>query len=140
VVGLAPRALRRAFTMREFRRLTSAVRLADLPTGEVRAAGEHLVAAAWRTRAAGRVVPAALDDLTDPIEQGRDKFEACAAVIDDALSGPMSLLARACRAWQAVPAPRRTTDAPAPRPDPGRSPQVVHGAPARPGGVGTAAG
>ncbi|WP_261555571.1 protein-tyrosine-phosphatase [Frankia tisae] len=105
VVALAPRALRRTFTLREFGRLTSGVRLADLPPGEPRMAGEYLTAAAWRVRAAGRVVPASLDDLADPLEGGRDAFEACARMIDEALSGPLALLAEACRAEPAVRAP-----------------------------------
>jgi protein-tyrosine phosphatase len=109
VVGIAPRALRRTYTMREFGRLTCAVRRADLPTGQVRPAGEFLASAAWAARCAGRVVPASLDNLTDPVEQGRTKFETCAAMIEDALSTPMSLLAQACRARQAVPRPRRAT-------------------------------
>jgi protein-tyrosine phosphatase len=109
VVGLAPRALRRTYTMREFGRLTSAVRPADIPIGEVRPACEFLVSAAWDARCAGRVVPASLDDLSDPIKEGRTEFETCAAMIEDALSAPMSLLAQACRAWQAVPRPRRAT-------------------------------
>ncbi|WP_261567626.1 protein-tyrosine-phosphatase [Frankia gtarii] len=95
VVALAPRALRRTFTVREFGRLTSGVRLADLPPGEPRLAGEYLTAAAWRARGAGHAVPASSDNLTDPLEGGREAFEACVRMIDEALSGPMALLARA---------------------------------------------
>jgi len=120
VVGLAPRALRRAYTIREFGRLTSAVRRADLPLGKVRPAGEFLASAAWAARCTGRVVPASLDDLTDPVEQGREEFETCAAMIEDALSAPMSLLAQACRAWQAVPRPRQATSDAAAGSDAGR--------------------
>ncbi|MCK9876465.1 protein-tyrosine-phosphatase [Frankia sp. Ag45/Mut15] len=105
VVTQCPRALRRTFTLREFARLTSAVRLADLPIGPVRPAGELLVAAALRARATGRIVPAELDDLTDPIDEGRPRFEACASMIDDALTGPMSLLAQACQVWRTGPMP-----------------------------------
>ncbi|EIV93315.1 protein-tyrosine-phosphatase [Frankia sp. QA3] len=105
VVTLAPRALRRTFTVREFGRLTSAVRLADIPPGELRTAGEYLTEAAWRARAAGHIVPASVDDLTDPLEGGRDAFETCARMIDEALSGPMALLAEACRAQPVGRAP-----------------------------------
>ncbi|MCL9759244.1 protein-tyrosine-phosphatase [Frankia sp. AiPa1] len=115
VVTLSPRALRRSFTLREFARLTSAVRLADLPVGSVRPAGELLVAAALRARAAGRVVPAEIDDLTDPLGENRHRFEACAAMIDEALCGPMSLLSQASQTRRdgpslgaIVPAPRRS--------------------------------
>ncbi|MCK9896574.1 protein-tyrosine-phosphatase [Frankia sp. AgB32] len=140
VVGLAPRALRRTFTMREFSRLTSGVRGGDLPTGQLRLVGEALAAEAWRARGAGRMVPAALDDLSDPVGQSRDKFEACATMIDDALAGPLSLLARACQAWRAVPAPRRPTSARAARPDLERLAQVGLRASALPGGVEPAQG
>ncbi|MCM3884759.1 protein-tyrosine-phosphatase [Frankia sp. R82] len=112
VVTRSPRALRRTFTLREFARLTSAVRLADLPIGPVRPAGELLVAAALSARAAGRVVPAELDDLTDPLGAGRARFEACASMIDDALNGPMSLLAQACQVWQTGPPPDGMLPAP----------------------------
>ncbi len=101
VVALAPRALRRTFTVREFGRLTSGVRPADLPPGEPRLAGEYLTAAAWRVRASGRIVPASIDDLADPLEGGRDEFETCARMIDEALSGPLALLAGACHAQPA---------------------------------------
>ncbi|CAO5238849.1 arsenate reductase/protein-tyrosine-phosphatase family protein [Frankia sp. AgKG'84/4] len=141
VVGLAPRALRRTFTMREFGRMTSGVRVGDLPTGQLRVVAEALAAEAWRARGAGRIVPADLDNLSDPMGHGRDKFEACATMIDDALSGPLSLLERACQAWRAVPAPRRPMPARAPHPpDRERLAQVaLHGS-ARRGGVEPAQG
>ncbi|CAJ60686.1 MULTISPECIES: arsenate reductase/protein-tyrosine-phosphatase family protein [Frankia] len=105
VVALAPRALRRTFTVREFGRLTSGVRPADVPPGEPRLAGEHLAAAAWRVRASGRVVPASIDDLSDPLEGGREAFETCARLIDAALTAPLTLLAGACRAQPVGRAP-----------------------------------
>ncbi|MCM3925165.1 protein-tyrosine-phosphatase [Frankia sp. AiPs1] len=98
VVALAPRALRRTFTVCEFGRLTSGVRPADLPAGPPRLVGECLTAAAWRARASGRIVAASLDDLTDPLGGGRDAFATCARLIDEALSNPLALLAGACRA------------------------------------------
>ncbi|ABD10667.1 protein-tyrosine-phosphatase [Frankia sp. CcI156] len=102
VVGLVPRAMRRTFTLREFGRVTSGVRPADIPPGGTRAAGEYLAATARRIRAAGHALPAALDDLADPLDGGRDAFENCARMIEETLSRPMALLAEACHERLAV--------------------------------------
>lgn len=104
VVALVPQALHRTFTMREFGRLTAGVAPTELPP-QPRPAGEYLARIAWHARAAGHVVPASTDNLTDPFQGGRDAFEDCAWMIDDALSGPMTLLAGACHARPAERAP-----------------------------------
>lgn len=138
VVGLVPRALRRTFTMREFNRLTSGVSVGDLPTDRLRAAGDHLVTAAWQARGAGRIVPVELDDLSDPVERGRERFEDCASMIGDAVIRPMTLLAGACHVWQAVPSQRRAAGAA--QSDRDRPSRLGGRAPAQAGGTEPAAG
>lgn len=65
IVRVAPRALRRAFTVREFARLAAAVDDATLPTGPVDRA-RAMVDAARGKRGARPVIPGS-DDIADPI-------------------------------------------------------------------------
>ncbi|MCK9903291.1 protein tyrosine phosphatase [Frankia sp. Cpl3] len=96
VVAQTPRAVRRAFTLLEFARLT-AVLTPDHPTavkaqlaacnqqGGLRSAGSALVAASASAR--GTVPPVRLgdDDLEDPLGRDLDAFRACADSIERAL-------------------------------------------------------
>ncbi|ABW11577.1 protein tyrosine phosphatase [Parafrankia sp. EAN1pec] len=115
VVGLAPRTVRRTFTLREFARLTDAVGPERIDTaagtlaalherGDFRAAGTALVAAGVTARGTVPPVSAADDDLVDPLGGGLDAFRACADAIEAALDPPTRLLA----VLLGVAAPRRT--------------------------------
>ena len=88
-----PRAAARAFTLREFARLCAAVDPASLPDADVVVRGRALVKAAAGTR--GLVPPASPrdDDLADPYHAPETAFQACAALVVQALRGPLDLLA-----------------------------------------------
>ncbi|CAI7976882.1 protein-tyrosine phosphatase [Frankia sp. Hr75.2] len=103
VVRLAPRTVRRAFTLREFARLVDTVEservessVAELAAhdrrGRLRAAGRTLVMAGAAAR--GVLPPAAPedDDLVDPVGCDLDAFRACAEAIEAALQPPTRLL------------------------------------------------
>lgn len=83
VVTMAPNALPKTFTIREFSRLTEHVGAVD---------AEDLVAAAAGQR--GRVwVPPDQDDIADPYGQNAAAYERAYRDIYDALSRPLALLA-----------------------------------------------
>ena len=92
-VVLQPRAAARTFTLREFARLVSAVDPGVLPDGDVGERARALVAAAARQR--GLVPPQHPrdDDLSDPYHAPASQFVRCAALIEQALRGPLDLLA-----------------------------------------------
>ncbi|WP_434739970.1 low molecular weight phosphatase family protein [Micromonospora sp. SH-82] len=78
-VGLAPAALHRVFTLRQF------ARLAELASGPQAATGAPLTAALRAAALArGRLQPTAPadDDLTDPIGNGLAEFRECAREIE----------------------------------------------------------
>ncbi|OAA19020.1 protein-tyrosine phosphatase [Frankia sp. EI5c] len=108
VVALAPRAVRRCFTLREFARLSEsdsarlryrspAAVATDQGSGagpaRLRAVGRALVDIAAAAR--GMAPPASpdLDDLTDPLGDDLEVFHACADLIDDALGSVERALA-----------------------------------------------
>ena len=97
-VVLHPRAAARTFTLREFARLASAVDPATLPDGDVTERGRALVRAAAAQR--GRVVARSPgdDDLADPYHAPPSVFATCAALVHQALQGPLDLLAGPARA------------------------------------------
>ncbi len=95
VVTMAPRALRRTFTLREFARL-----LADVPAQEI--AGptpaeqvSSLVWAASHRRGYRPPVAPGRDDVADPFGQPLDAFRQCAQLIERCLARPLDLLAYA---------------------------------------------
>ncbi len=92
-VVLQPRAAARTFTLREFARLAGAVDPATLPDGDVVERARALVRAAAGNR--GLVPPASPkdDDLADPYHAPETAFQACGALVQDALQGPLDLLA-----------------------------------------------
>lgn len=92
-VGLAPRAVRKTFTLREFDRLLTLVDPAALPTGDLRARGQALVAAAAAQRGMVRPDRPADDDITDPYGGPASGYAPCAALIEATLIRPVALLA-----------------------------------------------
>lgn len=104
VVTLAPRAVRRAFTLREFARLTETIEPEHIdamaatisardPYECFRAVGNAFVVTAASRRG---MAPPALpedDDLVDPLGCGLDAFRACAEGIEAALKPSIRLLA-----------------------------------------------
>ncbi len=92
VATLVPRAVDRAFTIREFARLLAQADPATLPTGDPVTRARAVVALAAAQR--GRVwVPAEDDDIADPYGASADVYERCVAEIEAALRGPLDLLA-----------------------------------------------
>ncbi|AVV40706.1 low molecular weight phosphatase family protein [Streptomyces sp. ID05-04B] len=83
-VRLAPVAMRRCFTLKEF------VRLAE---GAAEGGGgfEAVVAAAATRRGAAAPVPPAEDDIPDPWRRPREELYECALEIDRAVSGLVRL-------------------------------------------------
>ncbi|MEX5707955.1 hypothetical protein AB1484_06465 [Parafrankia sp. FMc6] len=101
---LAPRAVRRTFTLREFARLTRRVKPEHIDAaagkfpdwderGCLRAAGTALVVAGVTARGAAPPATTEDDDLKDPLGGGLDAFRACADTIEAALEPPIRLLA-----------------------------------------------
>lgn len=92
-VVLQPRAAARTFTLREFARLTAAVDPASLADGDPVERARALVRAAAAQR--GLVPPASPrdDDVADPYHAPETAFRACAALVQQALQGPLDLLA-----------------------------------------------
>ncbi len=92
VVVLQPRASARTFTLREFARLTCVVDPAELPSGDTAERARALVRAAAGNR--GLVPPASPqdDDLEDPYRAPESAFRSCAALVQQALKGPLDLL------------------------------------------------
>ncbi|WP_437065462.1 low molecular weight phosphatase family protein [Streptomyces sp. enrichment culture] len=93
-VRLAPSAMRRCFTLKEFLRLAAGT--AD-KTGHKEKPGstgsfEGVVAAAAARRGATTPVPAAEDDVADPRGLPRQALHGCAREIDAAVSGLTRLL------------------------------------------------
>jgi protein-tyrosine phosphatase len=92
--ALAPVAVRRVFTIRQFGRFVAALdpaRLAGLP------ADDRLAALAREANAVrGRLqpVPAEEDDLADPVHGTAAEFRACAREIHRSLVGALALIAK----------------------------------------------
>jgi protein-tyrosine phosphatase len=84
-VALAPTASGRTFTMRQFGRLAAAVDPAALPRAGLAARASALVVEAGLARGDQQPVPAADDDLPDPIGRPVDAFRECAARIHEYL-------------------------------------------------------
>jgi protein-tyrosine phosphatase len=81
-VELAPAAVRRTFTLRQFGRLVSMVDPAGLPTTPSAASRlRALVAETVTVRSRVPSVPAHTDDLADPVNQPVDAFRTCAGEI-----------------------------------------------------------
>jgi protein-tyrosine phosphatase len=96
IVRLAPRALRRAFTLREFARLTAAVDPATLPTEPL--ARAHAMVDAARAKRGSRPVEPGADDISDPIGRSAathaEVSRAVAAAVHDivgALAGTQAV-------------------------------------------------
>jgi protein-tyrosine-phosphatase len=92
-VRLAPSAMRRCFTLKEFVRL--AAEGADGARGGEDAGGESgfeaVVASAAARRGVAAAVPSALDDVADPWGGSRQVLYECAREIDAAVSGLVRL-------------------------------------------------
>ncbi|MFI5795271.1 low molecular weight phosphatase family protein [Streptomyces sp. NPDC051677] len=84
-VRLAPSAMRRCFTLKEF------VRLADGGGAEGGGEFDAVVAAAATRRGAAAPVPPAEDDIPDPWGRPREELYECALEIDRAVSGLVRL-------------------------------------------------
>ncbi|WP_322754963.1 protein tyrosine phosphatase [Frankia sp. Cas3] len=110
VVAMAPKAVRRTFTLREFARLTAGIASAGIPahTGQanpcpaevIRADGvrtwrDALVAHAADHRGLRRPERPSDDDIADPIGASIEAFRSCAEQISAALAQPLTLLTRA---------------------------------------------
>jgi protein-tyrosine phosphatase len=95
VLAEQPRALRRTFTLREFHRATAGLDPAELDGGDAREAMRSLVEHAVARRGWTATGPRSDDDLGDPYGASQDTFRACAALIRQALAGPVSLVAEA---------------------------------------------
>ncbi|RZU50149.1 protein-tyrosine phosphatase [Krasilnikovia cinnamomea] len=81
-VSLAPSALRRTFTLRQFTRLVAAVRpTPDLVAGPVPRRLHVLIDRVHDTRHLVPAVTAAEDDLPDPVNRPIEAFRDCAAEI-----------------------------------------------------------
>jgi protein-tyrosine phosphatase len=91
-VVLHPRAARKAFTLREFARLTSAVDPGELTATDPEERFRQLVDAAAGNR--GLVPPAAPgdDDLADPYQRPQQAFAETAALVQASLQRPLDLL------------------------------------------------
>jgi protein-tyrosine phosphatase len=94
-VTLAPRALRRTFTVRQFSRIAralpqSAPTLGGSPDARFRGLVEHV--ARWRSQVAQ--VAAREDEIADPVRQPIEAFRACAAAIEKELCTILSAAAR----------------------------------------------
>jgi protein-tyrosine phosphatase len=85
-VSLAPSALARTFTIRQFGRIATV--LGAAPTGGLEAALAQV------PQARGELPPVdpADDDLTDPVNGTAADFSACAALIESALEPTLALL------------------------------------------------
>jgi protein-tyrosine phosphatase len=95
VVGLDPRSLRRAFTIREIGRLVAGVEPAEISRAGVRETGSAFGERATARRGLNRPADPADDDIADPYGQGVDAFHACADLIARSLRGPIDLLTAA---------------------------------------------
>jgi len=87
-LDLVPGAVQRAFTLRQFARLSDAVTSRDLlDLGLAERMGPLDAVIAATTRARGRLQPVAPgeDDLADPIGEELPAFQRCAAMIEAAL-------------------------------------------------------
>ncbi|GAA2247908.1 low molecular weight phosphatase family protein [Streptomyces indiaensis] len=100
-VRLAPAAMRRCFTLKEFVRLAGGGGAEGGGDGfdgaEGRGGFEALVAAAATRRGAAAPVLSAEDDIPDPWGRTREELYACALEIDRALSGLVRLWGRVIR-------------------------------------------
>lgn len=92
-VVLQPRASARTFTLREFARLVSVVEASSLPAGSLTERGHALVRAAAANRGQVPIDDPEDDDLADPYHAPPSQFVRCAAIIEQALQGPLDLLA-----------------------------------------------
>jgi len=118
-VRMAPAAVRRTFTLREFGRLCRAVDVAELPTvpgvplvpAPPATRLLSLVSAATAARAQFRPVPARADDLPDPVNRSVDHFRACAREIWSILDVITGLLIAVPPAPEPARSPRARTPA-----------------------------
>jgi protein-tyrosine phosphatase len=95
VLSENPRALRRTFTLREFHRATAGLDPAELDGRDAQAAMRSLVEQAAARRGWTAAGPRTDDDLGDPYGARLEAFRVCAALIREALAGPVSLVAAA---------------------------------------------
>ncbi|MEV8559635.1 hypothetical protein AB0478_24950 [Streptomyces sp. NPDC051917] len=96
-VRLAPSAMRRCFTLKEFVRLTAGGTEGAWHGGSAGAGGfDALVAAAAARRGVTTPVPAAEDDIEDPLGMPRHVLAGCAQEIDGAVSRLAGLLDAWC--------------------------------------------
>ncbi|MGW9024077.1 arsenate reductase/protein-tyrosine-phosphatase family protein [Streptomyces sp. NPDC055722] len=83
-VRLAPSALRRCFTLKEFVRLATGVEGGERPRAD--GGFDAVVAGAAARRGIATPVPATEDDIADPWDRPRDVLHGCAREIDGAVS------------------------------------------------------
>lgn len=86
-VRLAPSAMRRCFTLKEFVRLVGGLQEDPVTVGGF----DAVVAAAAARRGTAAPVPPAEDDIADPWGRSRQDLYECALEIDGALSGLIRL-------------------------------------------------
>ncbi|MEV6290589.1 low molecular weight phosphatase family protein [Streptomyces sp. NPDC051896] len=89
-VRLAPSAMRRCFTLKEFVRLAAGVPGGDGPGAE--GGFDAVVAAVSARRGVAAPLPASEDDIADPVGLPRDILDRCAREIDSAVSRLARLL------------------------------------------------
>jgi protein-tyrosine phosphatase len=100
VLAMDPRALRRSFTIREMARLSGLPDVVAAGADLAGAAGVRArVAAAASLRGSARPSRASDDDIADPYRKPIAAFEACADLMQPALSGVATMLA-GCDEWQ----------------------------------------
>jgi protein-tyrosine phosphatase len=92
-VTLHPQAARKTFTIREFDRLVSGADPAALPADDPVGRAHALVAAAGAQRGLIRPDKPGDDDITDPYRGPLKGYEACAALLFEALQRPLDLIA-----------------------------------------------
>ena len=92
---LAPAAIRRVFTVRQFGRLTAAVDPARIPTGAAPARIDALLAEFTAVRGRLQPVPGDEDDLADPVLGPAEAFLTCAEEIKRCVVPAVKLIAPA---------------------------------------------
>jgi protein-tyrosine phosphatase len=92
-VTLAPQAVKRTFTLREFDRLLSVVDDSVLPPEDFAAHGRALVSAAAAQRGLVRPDKPGDDDITDPYGGPRPGYVTCADLLEATLARPIAALA-----------------------------------------------
>jgi protein-tyrosine phosphatase len=92
--GVAPEAVGRTFTLRQFRRWVEAVNPHYLPSATLGERLREVLAETVTVRAGFQPVPARADDLPDPVSHSLDAYRASAREIWTILDAVMTAVAR----------------------------------------------